>query len=80
MRRLDAIEPGHANVQQYDVRGGFGREPDSLLAVAGLGDHLVLVEIVQELPQPVARGLFVVNDQDLHRRITPLPLREGISG
>jgi hypothetical protein len=32
------------------------------------------------LPQPVARGLLVVNDQNLHRRITPLPPREGISG
>ena len=80
LRGLDAVDSRHADVQQYDVRLRLGGEPDGLLAVRGLGDHLVLVEVVDQLLQAVARRLLVVNDQDLHGRVMPRPSRGGSAG
>ena len=80
VRRLDAVDPRHANVEQHDVRLRLDGEPYGFLAVAGLGDHLVFVELADQLPQAVAGGLLVVNDQDFHRPVTPRPSREGSAG
>ena len=80
MGRLDAVDPGHADVEQGDVRLRLGGKPHRFFAVSGLGDHLVLVEALDQLPQAVARGLFVVDDQYLHRPLTPGLLRTGTAG
>ena len=38
-RRLDAVDVGHADVHEHDVRPQLGRERDRSRAVAGLADH-----------------------------------------
>ena len=80
MGRLDAVHPRHADVQEGDVRLRLGRKPDRLLAVGRLGDHLVLVEVLEQLPQPVARRLFIVDDQYLHRSLMHGLPRTGNAG
>ena len=51
-----------------------------VVAEAGNGDHLVLVEVLEQLPQPVARRLFIVDDQYLHRSLMHGLPRTGNAG
>ena len=65
-RRFDAVHPGHADVEQYDVRILASRDFEGLQPVACLADHLVNARIIEQLPQAIARRRFVVDNQDPH--------------
>ena len=66
MRGLDPIDSGHANIEQHDLRTEASRLCESFLAVCGLAYNLMGAEILDQLPQPVACRLLVINDQDSH--------------
>ena len=64
--RLDAFHPGHANIEQHDVRLRARRDLECFVPVPGLADNLVIGLIVENLPQALACGLLVVDDEDFH--------------
>ncbi len=66
MCRLDSAESRHPNVEKYDVGFRIANERDRLFAVAGFAGKLIVVEVVNYLPQPIARRTLVIDDQDFH--------------
>jgi hypothetical protein len=67
---FNTIDTGHANVQQNDVRVYLCRYRESFFTIGRLTDDLVVAKVVYELPQPVTRGLLVVDDQYSHIRLS----------
>jgi hypothetical protein len=63
-RRLDAVELGHAHVDQAYVGAQLARQRDRLAAVGGLGDHVDAGLGVEDHPEPGADELLVVGDED----------------
>ncbi len=64
-RRLDAVHPGHANVEQYHVGRHRGRLAECLDAAASLTDDLGVTNLREEASQPFTRRRLVVDDQYL---------------
>ena len=66
MSRLDAVHAGHADVEQDDVGLMFADLCQRLVAVRREPGKLVAVDVIQQLPESLARRLLVVDDEDLH--------------
>jgi hypothetical protein len=70
-RRLDPVEPGHADVHEHDV-GSMALGPvDRLVAVVGLADHLEVVLGVDECPEAGAHEGLIVREQDADHARSP---------
>src|SRR5215469_59128 len=61
---FDPIQPGHTNIQNYDVRLQFPCFPDSFLPIGRFGDNLPFWMRRQDLAnsRPPARG--IIDDED----------------
>lgn len=66
MRRFDAAESRHPNIEQHDIGLQLGRDRDRLFTVAGLARKLVVVKVVNDLSQSIPSESLVIDDQDLH--------------
>ncbi|MPN12692.1 hypothetical protein SDC9_160011 [bioreactor metagenome] len=62
--RLDPGHPGHLQVHQHDVRAGLLVAGDRLAPVTGLGDHLVVLDVAEEVPVGVAHHRLVVHHEN----------------
>jgi hypothetical protein len=62
MASIQAVDPGHPEVAQYDVDGCFRDEPQGRLAVLR-GDHVVALRRQDQL-EAFPQGVVIVNDQD----------------
>jgi hypothetical protein len=60
---LQAIESGHADIQQHDVGVQLIGHLQGLLAVTGLADHAEARDFRQQLAQAAARRRLVIDDQ-----------------
>ena len=61
-QRLDAVETGHADVEEHEVRPTVGQHRQRLRAARGGGD---LVAVLREvLGEDVTDGLLVVHDEN----------------
>ncbi len=63
-----AVEDGHADVHQHDVRPCAQAEVDRPVAVPGLADHLEVVLGLEEHPEAGADEGLVVDDGDADER------------
>ena len=61
---LQAVELGHADVHQDDVRMEARGLADGFDAVVGLGDHLDVVLVCEQQPEAGAHHRLVVGDED----------------
>src|SRR4051794_5106503 len=66
-RRLDPVEPRHADVHENDVRSQAARLVDRLLPVAGLAHDVDVGLGAQDHAQAVAHEPLIVGEQDAHR-------------
>jgi hypothetical protein len=65
--RIDAIEKGHADVQDGDVRMQTGQQPDDLLAVGGFAYYLEPLEFQKRFQSLTNKGVIVgENYSDRH--------------
>ena len=62
--RLDAVEPGHLDVEQGDVGAVLAGGRDDLVAAADLGDHLEVGLEVEQRGQRAADQGLVVGEQE----------------
>ena len=62
-RRLQPVEPGHADVHQHDVGLQLLGEPDRAMAVLRLGGDLDVVLGLEDHAQAAADQALVVGDQ-----------------
>ena len=62
--RLDAVDVGHADVHQDDVRPERARELNGLRAVLGLTHHLDPLPRVQDHPEAATDERLVVGEDD----------------
>src|SRR5450432_4092976 len=62
---LEAIHPGHAYIDEHDIRGKVVREVQRLVAVGRFAHDLDRAELDQEAAQALARRRFVIDDQHL---------------
>ena len=76
-RGLDAVELGHADVEQRDVGLESLAAEHRLVAVLGLGDDLDLRLGLQHHPQAGSHERLVVGEQDPDRRHVAPPPRAG---
>ena len=69
--RLQAVDIGHLDVHQHDVRMTPANDLEDLRAVASLTDDLDVGLGIEDEPQPRADHLLVVGQHDPDRRIRP---------
>ena len=62
VRHLEAVEAGHLDVEEQDVRRQALDDADRLEAVAGLRDHLDVAHLLEHVTQLFPRELLVVDD------------------
>lgn len=67
-RGFQAVDPGHGDVQQHQVRLLLLAQLQDLLAVLGLAHHLHVQMLAQQQAQALARQWLVIGDQDPHLR------------
>jgi len=68
-RYLEPAHAGHLDVEQEHLRAARRNALDRLEAVTCFSDHLgrqLRCDIAQKLFEPLARGRFVVGDEDAH--------------
>jgi len=58
----DAVDRGHADVHEHDVRPGLADEGDGLVAVGGLADDLDVVPGVEDHPEAHPYQRLVIDD------------------
>jgi hypothetical protein len=68
--RLDPVHAGHADVHQGHVGPDVAGQPDRLVAVGRLADHLQAGLGVQDHPEPGPHQRLVVGDQDPDQRLS----------
>src|SRR5262249_8925836 len=61
---LDAVDRGHLDVDERDVRAVLGGKRHRLVAVGGLGDHLDVVFRFEQGPDAAADQRLVVGEED----------------
>ena len=66
-RGLDAVQPRHDQVHQHDVRSQGLRQPDALVAVAGLAHDRHVGLQLEEGAQALPHHLVIVHDQEADR-------------
>ena len=64
--RFYAVEFGHADVHQHDVRSQLSGQRDGFEAVACLAEDLDICRGCENHPEAVADQLLVIGDQDAH--------------
>ena len=64
----EAVEAGHLDVEQHEIRLLLGDGLDGLEAVAALADDLDVGLVLESVAHPLARERLVVHDQgpDFH--------------
>jgi hypothetical protein len=65
-RGLDAVQVGHADIHQDDIRGEPFGQGDRLGAVGGLAHHLHARLTFQDQPEAGPDRLLVIGDEDAH--------------
>ena len=70
MCRFYSADPGHSNIQQYDIGLRLRDDRYSLFAIARLTCEIVAVNFIDDLSQTLACRALVVDDQYLHGRIS----------
>jgi hypothetical protein len=73
LRRLDAAHSRHVEIHHDDVRRKVGDLRHSLRPGSGLADDLDPL-LLEEVPQPCAKEILVVDEQDTKRLRRPRPL------
>ena len=61
---LDAVDCGHLDVDEHDIRAVLCGKRHRLLAAGGLGDHLDVVFGFEQRPDAAADQRLVVGDED----------------
>ena len=74
---LDAVEAGHLDVHQHDVRLHAAREPHGRGAVRGVADDLHVVLGVEQGPEPGPHQRLVVGEQDPDHAVGTAAARAG---
>jgi hypothetical protein len=64
--QLGAIQTGHVDVQQQQLRMLFGTGGEHGLAIRDTGHQLDIIAVAQQRTQACARQGFVIGDQDFH--------------
>lgn len=67
-RGFQAVDAGHGDVQQHQIRMQVVALLQHLLAVFGLADHLDVRMFTQQHAQALARQRLVIGDQHPHLR------------
>lgn len=67
-RGFQAVDAGHGDIQQHQVRVQLFALLQHLLAVFGLANHLDLQMLAQQHAQALARQWLVIGDQHPHLR------------
>jgi hypothetical protein len=64
---LQAIEAGHADVEQHHIRLEAVDQAECFFTIAGAGFHYsIALEVTDHPAQALAGEGFVINDQDIH--------------
>ena len=72
---LQAVQPGHANVQQQDIGMMRLNQLQGLVPIAGhLGQRPVPRQRTNQSRQPLAGQRLIISDQYFHSIMTSLPL------
>ena len=65
---FQAIEPGHADIHQHDIRLMDGDQIQRRAAVIRLRDHLDLAQAGQQGPEAGPHQLMIIHKQNANRR------------
>src|SRR5690242_4853371 len=76
-RHLQAVEPGHGNVDQGDVGPFLAHQPQRFAAVAGLRHYLDARQLVEERAHPGTHQRMVIGEQEPQRAHAPPPAASG---
>jgi hypothetical protein len=61
-RRSEAADAGHPQIHKHHVRSVAGYYIDCLLAVAGLGNHFDVLEVLKDGHQSSSENWVVIHD------------------
>jgi hypothetical protein len=67
---FDAVDTGHAYVEKHDFGQALRGERNRLLTIPRLANDLMRPEVVNQLPQAITCGLFVIDDQYFHAALS----------
>jgi hypothetical protein len=69
-RRVEAIQEGHGDVEEHDVRGVLRHRCHRGPTIGALGHHLDVGQILEQRPHPGAHQVVIVGDDDANHAVT----------